>query len=64
MDDTNSELFCQKLKELTNLDNVLSSVKELCLESDSSQENEILMNDILSPFLNFIETITTLKMTK
>ena len=46
------------------MDNVLSSVKELCLESDSSQENEILMNDILSPFLNFIETITTLKMTK
>lgn len=53
-------VFNRKLKEMNNLDGVLGGIRDLCGEGD----DEARMNDVLHPFLSFIETITTLTLTK
>jgi hypothetical protein len=64
IDDLTCETFRQKLKGMQNLDNVLSSIRDLCQGEDREHHKSKLMNEILSPFLQFLQIITTSELTK
>lgn len=50
---------------MTNLDNVLSGIGDIGqLKADQAEGSAKQMNDILNPFLTFIEIIANLDLTK
>lgn len=64
INESNCETFREKLKSMTNLDNVLSGIGEIGQDSDEPEVSAKQMNEILNPFLTFIETIANLDLTK
>ncbi len=49
---------------MKNLDNVLIAIQDLCKGNDADERRKNRMNEILKPFLQFLEVITTLDLTK
>ena len=63
IDETSCEPFRLKLREMDNLENVLKEIRGLS-SGENNEEKDKRMNDILHPFLAFMETITNLDLTK